>query len=296
MSRLQQQLTLPDGRRLGYDEHGEPSGHPLFYFHGTPSARVEWDVFGMNELAYSLDLRVIAVDRPGMGLSDYQPDRRMSDWPADVSTLADYLGLDRFAVLGYSGGVPYAAACAAMIPERLTRVGLAAVVGPFDQPHLTAGINAQNLRFLYINRDRPRLARVIQRGMALVARFAPDRLVAQATAALPTPDQAVMADPRAGAAFTRMVRESARRGARGPQLDSALMVSPWDFSPADIRIPVYLWHGARDQNASRAMAEYLAAAIADSHLTVYPDDGHLSVMAHHAEEILRTLTQAEAHR
>jgi pimeloyl-ACP methyl ester carboxylesterase len=76
---------------------------------------------------------------------------------------------------------------------------------------------------------------------------------------------------------------------RGPQLDAALMVSPWEFDPAAIAIPVYLWHGAQDRNAPLPMARYLAVTIPTGHLVVYPDEGHLSVMANHAEEIFQSL-------
>ena len=147
MLRLAQQFTLPNGRRLGYDEHGTPDGHPIFYFHGTPSARIEWTLWEADALIQTLHLRIITVDRPGMGLSDFQQGRCLTDWPIDVAALADHLRLDRFAVLGFSGGVPYAAACATRIPDRLTAVGLVGVVGPFDQPGLIDGINPQNLQF-----------------------------------------------------------------------------------------------------------------------------------------------------
>ena len=289
MTRLQQQFTLPDGRHLGFDEHGEPDGHPIFYFHGTPSARVEWEFFGTEELTRTLNLHIIAVDRPGMGLSDFQPNRRLTDWPTDVCALANHLRLDRFAVIGYSGGTPYAAVCAAKIPDRLSAVGLVAVIGPFNQPGLTDGINPQNLQFLQANLEKPWLARLIQRMMALAARFVPETLIAQAMKALPEPDQAIMAGPNGKQAFVHMVRESVRRGTRGPQVDTALMVSPWDFQPTDIHIPVYLWQGTKDQNAPPSMARYLAASIPKSHLRLYPEEGHLSIMANHAEEIFRTL-------
>jgi pimeloyl-ACP methyl ester carboxylesterase len=88
LSGKDQRIELPDGRALAYDEHGVPDGSPLLHFHGTPSSRTEWHVFGSDALADKLGLRIICVDRPGLGLSDFQPNRRISDWPADVSALA----------------------------------------------------------------------------------------------------------------------------------------------------------------------------------------------------------------
>ncbi len=117
--RIEQHLHLPDGRTLAYAEFGRPEGFPVLYFHGSPSSRLEPLLLG-DDAFIRLGLRGIAPDRPGMGGSDFQAGRGFSHLPADVSALADALGLKRFAVLGNSGGGPYAAVCAARIPERLS--------------------------------------------------------------------------------------------------------------------------------------------------------------------------------
>jgi pimeloyl-ACP methyl ester carboxylesterase len=285
MPGLARTIRLADGRRLGYEEHGAERGVPLLYFHGSPSSRLEWVLFGTEERLRRHGLHLVAVDRPGMGLSDFQPKRRVIDWPADVRALADHLGWDRFAVLGYSGGSAYAAACAWAMPERLTAAAMVAAVAPFELPGVTQGIPEGNLRFLMLSRDRPRAARAMQAAMGLVVRFAPNRVLASMEAALPAPDRAVVADPGVQQAFLAMVRESGRQGAQGPQKDSALMVSPWGFDPATIRMPVSIWKGAQDQNAPMAMAAYLERAIPQSRLTVYPEDGHISVATRHADAI-----------
>jgi pimeloyl-ACP methyl ester carboxylesterase len=286
MGQHQQRYRLPDRRRLGFDEHGDPAGTPIFYFHGTPGARVELATFAPPALVDRLGLRLITPDRPGMGLSDFQPGRRVSDWPKDVLALADHLGLERFGVLGYSGGTLYAMACAALIPDRLTRVVLAGVVGPFDKPGLTTGINPQNLQFLEMCRERPLIASLIQRLMGLMARFTAQQVIKQVKSALPPADQAAISTVDIQQGFLRMVMESSRRGGRGPQHDSALMISPWDFDPAAIKLPVQMWQGAQDRNAPPAMAEYLAGVIPGCDLQVYPAEGHVSIIVNHIEEIL----------
>jgi pimeloyl-ACP methyl ester carboxylesterase len=103
-------IRLRGGRRLGYAERGDPGGRPLLYFHGWPGSRVE-GCLG-DEPARAKGIRLMALDRPGMGLSDHQPRRALVDWPDDVIEVAAALRLDRFAVLGISGGGPYAAVCA----------------------------------------------------------------------------------------------------------------------------------------------------------------------------------------
>jgi len=102
-------VSCADGRALVFREYGAPDGAPVLYFHGWPGSRLD---FAANDaIAASAGVRVIAVDRPGMRGSDFQRSRRVLDWPADVASLADALGLDRFAVLGFSFGGPYARAC-----------------------------------------------------------------------------------------------------------------------------------------------------------------------------------------
>lgn len=147
MTERNQQFQLSDGRRLGYDERGAPAGKPVFYLHGSPSSRVESNLFVSDELLQSLNVRLIAVDRPGMGLSDFQPNRRLLDFPNDLLALADHLKIERFAILAYSGGGPYGEACALSIPDRLTRVGIVSGAAPFNLPGLTEGIPADNLRY-----------------------------------------------------------------------------------------------------------------------------------------------------
>lgn len=121
---------MPDGRVLGFAEYGDPKGNALFYFHGTPNSRLggRWT----HRHALERGIRVIAPDRPGYGLSTFQPNRRIVDWPADIQSLAHHLGLQQYAVIGWSGRGPHALACARMIPDSiLTQVGLVASAVPW---------------------------------------------------------------------------------------------------------------------------------------------------------------------
>ena len=289
MSKLSQQIQLPDGRRLGYDEYGPAEGKPVFYFHGSPSSRVEWRIFGSDALAQELGLRVIVPDRPGMGLSDFQPGRRLSDWPSDVVALAGHLALDRFAVLGYSLGGPYAAVCARRIPDRLTRAALVSSTSPYNIPGVTEDINPGTLQFLNLARDNPRLNQLFMRMLGFSARYLPKRMIANAMANLPPSDREVVADPEVQRTFLEMVKEALRQGPRGVQADAALLVSPWDFELEDIKMSIHLWHGEEDRNAPPAMGRYLADAIPNSQARFLPGEGHLSLFVHHIEEILLLL-------
>src|SRR5262245_34489314 len=100
------EVTLPDGRLLAFSEYGSPSGRPIVYCHGVPSSRIEGNLIINGATASALNLRVIVADRPGLGRSQLQIGRRIVDWPKDVVSLADALGVETFAVLCSSGGAP----------------------------------------------------------------------------------------------------------------------------------------------------------------------------------------------
>ena len=136
-------FELPDGRRLGYTELGDPEGFPLFLFHGTPGSRLA-HAQG-DPVSQIPGLRIIMTDRPGYGLSDPQPKRTLLDWPDDVAALADHLELHRFAVAGGSGGGPHAAACAYRLAERVSVAILFSSPAPANLAGAAKGLSIGNL-------------------------------------------------------------------------------------------------------------------------------------------------------
>lgn len=186
-------ITLPDGRKLAYPEFGKPDGHPVMYFHGGASSRLEPLLF--DELINKFGLRFIAFDRPGIGQSDFQLDRGFSNCPKDVVVLANILGLAKFSVLGVSSGGGYVFACAAKIPERL----LSAVVvsGAWDMDSL---------------QDLPMFSR------------SSEKLLASFKKQLPTVDYAVFQSPQRLQAIRESAIESMRQSTKNVALDVLLYV------------------------------------------------------------------------
>lgn len=291
MSKLNQQFQLPGGRRLGYDEYGSPNGKPLFYFHGSPSSRLEFSLYGNDETLRSFDARVIAVDRPGVGLSDFQPKRRLLDFPKDILALADHLRIEHFAILAYSLGGPYGFACAFAIPERLSRVGIVSGAALFTEPELVQNVNAGTRRFLNLPRENPLASRLFLWILGMTARLSPKSLIAQARSLLPEPDRvAIETNPALQLGFVNAVRESFRQGVRGAFHESLLSVTDYGFRLQEIQAPVLLWHGEADQNIPVEMARFAASAIPKCEAAFYPDEGHLSLFKKHAAEFIRALT------
>ena len=282
------ELRLRDGRRLAWAEYGDEHGTPVFYSHGTPSSHLEPAAFGIDRVALRHGLQMIAPDRPGMGGSDYQPHRRVVDWPTDLAALADYLALERFTLLGYSGGGPYVAAAAHQFPERVSRLALVACVAHLE-PGLDEGLHPNGLLLKRLARERPFLARLLMTlGMRIPARY-PSLLAKLMNAGLPEIDRRTFATPDIQQGFAAAIRCAFRQGARGPQLHEGLMSTVWGFDPAEIAVPVQLWQGTLDNFGARpAMAEHLHVAIADSELHLSPD-GHVSILTNHLDAIVAPL-------
>jgi pimeloyl-ACP methyl ester carboxylesterase len=279
--RESQTLSLHDGRRLGYAEYGDPDGTPGLSFHGHPGSRLEPRF--ADAAAASAGLRVVALDRPGYGLSDFQPDRRILDWPGDVAEAADALGFDRFAVLGSSGGGPYALACAYALPERVTRAGVISGVGPYNAPGATDGMRWQNRIGFQVGARFPPLARFVMRSMERALRARPERTLDAIAAAMSPRDAEIARRPEVREILGADIAEAFRQGSRGAALDVVLLGRPWGFRLDEIRTPVFLWQGDDDVLVPPAMGRHLAEQLPDCRATFFPGEGHLLFVDHMAE-------------
>jgi pimeloyl-ACP methyl ester carboxylesterase len=264
-------IQLRDGRRLGYAEWGDPRGRPLLYFHGWPGSRVEGRLG--DEPAKAVGIRLIALDRPGMGLSDFQARRTLVDWPDDVIQLANVLGLDRFAVLGISGGGPYAASCAWKLSDRLTRAGIVSCLAPLDAPGVMAGMGRRNRVSLQLVGRLGVLRRILMARVAAAVRRSPDRVLESGAEA--AVDMAYLERPDVRRVLGESLSEAFRAGSRGPAWEMGLYARSWGFPLEDIRTPVHLSHGEQDANAPITMGRYLAATIPQCRSRFYPGEGHL---------------------
>ena len=283
------ELRLRDGRSLAFAEYGSPSGHPIIWCHGVPSSRVEGDLIINTPMASALGLRVIVPDRPGIGRSTHQAERQIAGWPDDVAELAAQSGLERFSVLGSSGGAPYALACGLKYPDRVRSVGVLGGVAPADAPGVTSG----PLRLMFrLSRLAPAMLRALYRlnlrALERGGERAGDRMAAWA----PEPDRVLLQRPEIRDGFTACFIEACRQGTSGPALDIKLIAQPWGIDLSAMRVPTFLWHGELDRNVPVIAGRYLAATIPNCRATFYPQEAHLSLPFNHQEDILRALATA----
>lgn len=277
-------IRLPDGRALGYAEYGDPSGKPVLFFTGAPSSRF---LHPPTEPTEALGARLIVLERPGFGLSDFQPRRTLLDWPDDVAAAADALRIERFAVAGISAGGPYAAACAYKLPQRLTKVAIISSVGPMDLPGTIEEMPRVRQLGTKVARKVPWLLALILWLVSNPHRN-PERFYERMLSGNSDADRALLSRPEMKAMLLRNYLEATRAGMRGFARESIIVSNPWGFSPVDITVPVHLWHGEDDANVSLSAARHLAETIPNCRARLLPGEGHWLILSHW-EEILSEL-------
>ena len=259
----------------------------MLYFHGFPGSRLE-PALGGDELR-GTGARLIAIDRPGFGGSTFQPGRRLLDWPEDVESFADSLGLDRFACTGVSGGGPYVHACALRIGGRLTRAAVGCGVGPLDTPEGSRGMMRANRPLFGAARYSKTAVRLILALMARGLRRDPAAAVQRTTRSLPEVDRAVLERPEALESFVLSTVEGLRPGTRGAGLEAQLYARAWGFRLEDVLAEIDLYQGELDVNVAPSMGRYQASVLPHCKAHFFPAEGHLSLAVNQMEEIVRRL-------
>jgi pimeloyl-ACP methyl ester carboxylesterase len=204
--------------------------------------------------------------------------------------LADHLKMERFAVVGVSGGGPHAAVCARLLPERVTVAAIVSGIGPLADSGLgTEGMMGVNRVLAQLAaRSRPALLPLFG-AQEFITRRWPERVLRTALRQLPPPDAAVMGRDEERDAFVEEAKKSSATTARAAAQDMALMARDWGFRLDEIRVPVHVWHGDADRNVPLAHGRYQATTIPGAVFHECPGEGHL-LMVDHLEEILRTVS------
>lgn len=290
---------MPDGRRLGYAEYGDPQGTLVLWFHGTPGGRRQIPLVG-RRAADELGLRLVCVERPGVGDSTDHAYAQIRDWAADVAEVADHLGHERFLVIGLSGGGPYALACAHDLPERVVALALLGSVVPAmneegEVIHEVGGPVALTRRWGGLLRAvRHPLGFCLSNVVRVVAPVGLPALYAFARV-VPEGDRRVLHDPEIQSMFLEDLIAGTTRQCRAFLHDLALFGRPWGFELADVRVPVRWWHGDVDPFVPLAEASRAAARLPAAEFVVRPDESHLSEFAA-ADKVLAALAADwEAH-
>lgn len=280
-----EQLRLPDGRRIGFAEYGDPAGKPVIYFHGWPSSRYQAKL--IHEFAAERGLRIVAPDRPGVGLSDPMPGRGFAGLPPDVAGLADALGIGRFRLYGVSGGGPYALATAAALPDRVIATAVVCGAPPLGNPADRANLHWTYRGLIALKQlRRAATPAAIAASRWMIARGIDHAPMTWMLRSIAPADRAAIADAGCWESVTRSYLEAVRHGADRVIDQGERYLDPWDFSPEEIRVPVAFWHGLADKNLPCEVARQLAARIPGAEGHWEPDEGHYSLPLRYRETVL----------
>lgn len=272
---------------MNYREFGDPTGAPLFFFHGWPGSAQQGAL--VHEAACECGFRVIAPDRPGIGASPFINGRRLIDWPAQLAVMADVLGIQRFAVLGVSGGGPYALAVAWGLPERVTVASVVCGAPPISELAGTSLLHPAYRALLWLFRRNPRAVRAFFAAArpAMFWReapcfFLPLRMM------LPAADRAMIEQSELFDVIFGCQRD-AFANVDGLFADAAIYAEPWGFRPEEIRVPVHVWHGREDANFHPALSRDLSNRIPGARFTLVDNEGHFSLPIRRVRDVLDAL-------
>ncbi|WP_371651704.1 MULTISPECIES: alpha/beta fold hydrolase [unclassified Streptomyces] len=285
-------VRAADGRHLTVERFGDPRGRPVFLLHGTPGSRLGPAPRGM--VLYQRRMQLIAYDRPGYGGSDRLEGRSVADVVQDVKAIADSYGLERFAVVGRSGGAPHALACAALLPERVTRTAALVTLAPRDAAGLDwfDGMTAYNVEEFTTASVNPEefAARLIPRSDEI--RRNPIQLLDELRRDLTHADRMVVKDAGVRSMLLRNYQEALRTSAYGWIDDALAFCGPWGFDPADIIGEVLLWHGVKDVFSPVGHSRWLAERIPGATAVLEPTAAHFDAL-HALPDILTWLIEED---
>ena len=280
-------FTLPDGRKLSFVEFGKKDGSPVLYFHGTPSSCLEPSMIG-DEVFIKHNLRIISPSRPGMGQSDEHKNRTFIDWTNDTVALADHLGIEKFAILGYSGGAPYTLACALKIPARLTSAVIVSGAGQMNQAEVKNNLDLKHRIFWKVADKFPFLLPIILNKMKQYREMPDEDILVRAERNMPKADfEAFKQNGRL--TLSKKGVDETFRDMKGVAMDVRLPIRPLGFNLDDINFPITFFHGKEDNTVPIEVVEWMVPRIPNARLVTYPNDGHMSAIIGHFDEIAAAL-------
>jgi pimeloyl-ACP methyl ester carboxylesterase len=275
---LKYTVRAADGRQLSTQIYGDHDGRPVLLLHGTPGSRL--GPHPRSAVLHRLGIRLISFDRPGYGESDRMEGRRVADAALDVLAIADAYGLEKFSVVGRSGGGPHALACAALLPERIRKAAVLVGLAPqgVDGLDWFDGMARSNVSEFTAAANS--YADIVARtnAVASAVRADPASLLAKLQADLPDSDRRVVADHGIRSMLLETYAEALRTSAYGWVDDAMAFCSPWGFDPAAVCVPVLLWHGAHDVFSPASHARWLADRIPSAAVVVQAGAAHFGAL------------------
>ena len=289
--KLEGKIAVGSDRQIGFAEFGDPQGRAIFWLHGTPGARRQIPVEA-RLYAEANQIRLVGVDRPGIGASTPHEYHRVVDFADDLRTIADTLGIDKMAVIGLSGGGPYTLGCAAAMPERIIAVGVLGGVAPTRGTDAIGGGLMGNVGLPaapVLERVGAPLSRVATGLIRLIKPVAEPVLYLYASIS-PEGDRRLLERPEFKAMFLDDLLNGSRKQLAAPFADVVVFARDWGFRLDEVKVPVRWWHGDRDHIVPYAHGEHVVAMLPDAELYSLPGESHLGGLGE-AEAIMATMSE-----
>ncbi|WP_283614251.1 alpha/beta fold hydrolase [Mycolicibacterium poriferae] len=289
--KLEGKIAVGSDRQIGFAEFGDPQGRAIFWLHGTPGARRQIPVEA-RLYAEANQIRLVGVDRPGIGASTPHEYHRVIDFADDLRTIADTLGIDKMAVIGLSGGGPYTLGCAAAMPERIIAVGVLGGVAPTRGGDAIGGGLMGNVGLPaapVLERVGAPLSRVATGLIRLIKPVAEPVLYLYASIS-PEGDRRLLERPEFKAMFLDDLLNGSRKQLAAPFADVVVFARDWGFRLDEVKVPVRWWHGDRDHIVPYAHGEHVVAMLPDAELYSLPGESHLGGLGE-AEAIMATMSE-----
>jgi pimeloyl-ACP methyl ester carboxylesterase len=289
--RLEGNVAVDDGRQIGFAEFGDPRGRAVFWLHGTPGARRQIPIEA-RFYAEQRNIRLIGIDRPGIGSSTPHQYADVLAFAADLGIIADTLGIDQMAIIGLSGGGPYALACAAAMPERVVVAGVLGGVAPTVGPDaITNGLMRVASWAAPVIDVAGFPLRVTASALIRLVRPIADPALAAYARVSPEPDRRLLARPEFKAMFLDDLLNGSRKQLAAPFADIVVFARDWGFRLDEVKVPVCWWHGDVDHIIPFAHGRHVVGRLPDAQLFALSGESHLGALGQ-ARTILAALMQA----
>jgi pimeloyl-ACP methyl ester carboxylesterase len=287
--KLEGNVAVGDDRQIGFAEFGDPQGRAVFWLHGTPGARRQ---IPMEARVYAeqRQIRLIGIDRPGIGSSTPHQYDTVFAFADDVRTIADTLGIDKMEVIGLSGGGPYTLACAAAMPDRVVAAGVIGGVAPTTGSDGIAGgvMGSVGLRVAPLLGVAGGPIRVVASALIRLIRPVGSPAVDLYGRVSPEADRQLLARPEIKAMFLDDLLNGSRKQMAAPFADVVVFARDWGFRLDEVKVPVRWWHGDHDHIVPFDHGLHVVAKLPDVEMYHLPGESHLAGLGR-AEEILGTM-------
>jgi len=278
------QIQLVDGRTLGYAEYGCQNGFPVLFFHGFPGSRLEAEK--LHHAALKTNVRLIGLDRPGMGLSSIQNNRSILAWANDVSEFTTVLNIKTFSIIGHSGGAPYVAACAYRMSDKVHKAVIVSGIAPLNYQEARTSLHSSQKYMLWMIKYCPMVLKWMMKS-SLKALQNPNQLK-KMLKQLPEVDKKIFENHHNQNSMVLSLKEAFRQNVVGVIDDFRLLGKLCEFDLEKINCPFIVWQGGKDQQAPVKHAEIYANKVPQANYVFLEEEGHISILYNYGEKIIES--------